>query len=64
MVEAFNSLNQNLRDQEKQIIELFEEKQEKDKRALSLMSNKLKASLEAGSIAHEIGGLSHYKREV
>ena len=54
MVEAFNLLTQNLRDQEKQIIELFEEKQEEDKRALSLMSNKLKASLEAGSIAHEI----------
>ena len=54
MVEAFNLLTQDLRDQEKQIIELFEEKQEEDKRALSLMSNKLKASLEAGSIAHEI----------
>ncbi|MDB4653417.1 ATP-binding protein [Synechococcus sp. AH-551-E02] len=54
MVEAFNLLTQNLRDQEKQIIELFEEKQEEDKRALSLMSNKLKASLEAASIAHEI----------
>ena len=54
MVTAFNNLTQNLKEKEKQIIELFEDKQEKDEQALSLMSKKLKTSLEAGSIAHEI----------
>ena len=54
MVTAFNNLTQNLKEKEKQIIELFEVKQEKDEQALSLMSKKLKTSLEAGSIAHEI----------
>ena len=54
MVTAFNNLTQNLKGKEKQIIELFEEKQEKDEQALSLMSKKLKTSLAAGSIAHEI----------
>ena len=54
MVKAFNNLTQNLKNKEKQIIELFKEKQEKDERELSLMSKKLKTSLEAGSIAHEI----------
>jgi C4-dicarboxylate-specific signal transduction histidine kinase len=54
MVKAFNNLTQNLKEKEKQIIELFQDKQEKDERALSVMSKKLKTSLEAGSIAHEI----------
>ena len=54
MVRAFNNLTQKLKEKEKQIIELFQDKQEKDERALSLMSKKLKTSLEAGSIAHEI----------
>ena len=51
---AFNNLTQNLRNKERQIIELFKDKQEKDERELVLMSKKLKTSLEAGSIAHEI----------
>ena len=54
MVTAFNNLTQNLRNKERQIIELFKDKQEKDERELALMSKKLKTSLEAGSIAHEI----------
>ena len=54
MVTAFNYLTQNLREKEKQIVELFQDKQEKDERALAVMSKKLKTSLEAGSIAHEI----------
>ena len=54
MVTAFNNLTQSLRIKERQIIELFKEKQEKDERELSVMSKKLKTSLEAGSIAHEI----------
>lgn len=54
MVTAFNCLTQDLKEQEKQIIELFEDKQAKDKQALSVMSEKLKTSLEASSIAHEI----------
>ena len=54
MVTAFNKLTQDLKQKEKQIIGLFRDKQEKDKRALSVMSKKLKTSLEAGSIAHEI----------
>ena len=54
MVTAFNTLTQNLKEKEKQIIDLFQDKQKKDERALSLMSKKLKTSLEAGSIAHEI----------
>ena len=33
---------------------VMEDKQKKDERALSMMSKKLKTSLEAGSIAHEI----------
>ena len=54
MVTAFNNLTQSLRIKERQIIELFKEKQEKDERELSVMSKKLKTSLEAGSISHEI----------
>ena len=54
MVTAFNKLTQDLKQKEKQIIGLFRDKQEKDERALSVMSKKLKTSLEAGSIAHEI----------
>ncbi len=54
MVKAFNNLTQSLKSKEKQIIELFKEKQEKDEQELSVMSKKLKTSLEAGSIAHEI----------
>jgi len=54
MVTAFNKLTQDLKQKEKQIIGLFQDKQEKDERALSVMSKKLKTSLEAGSIAHEI----------
>jgi C4-dicarboxylate-specific signal transduction histidine kinase len=54
MVTAFNCLTQDLKEQEKQIIELFEDKQAKDRQALSVMSEKLKTSLEASSIAHEI----------
>ena len=54
MVSAFNTLTQNLKEKEKQIIDLFQDKQKKDERALSMMSKKLKTSLEAGSIAHEI----------
>ena len=42
MVKAFNTLTKNLKDKEKQIIELFKDKQEKDERELSLMSKKLK----------------------
>ncbi|QNJ25003.1 two-component sensor histidine kinase [Synechococcus sp. SYN20] len=54
MVKAFNNLTQSLREKEKQIIELFQDKQQKDEQALALVSKKLKTSLEAGSIAHEI----------
>ena len=54
MVKAFNNLTQSLKSKEKQIIELFKEKQDKDEQELSVMSKKLKTSLEAGSIAHEI----------
>ena len=54
MVTAFNKLTQDLKQKEKQIVGLFRDKQEKDERALSVMSKKLKTSLEAGSIAHEI----------
>jgi C4-dicarboxylate-specific signal transduction histidine kinase len=43
-----------LRDKERQIIELFEQQRSRDEKALTQMSNKLRVSLEAASIAHEI----------
>ena len=54
MINAFNALTSQLRDKERQIIELFEQQRSRDEKALTQMSNKLRVSLEAASIAHEI----------
>lgn len=54
MVKAFNELTDNLSAKEKQITTLYREQHAKDEQTLALMSNKLKVSLEAASIAHEV----------
>ena len=54
MVKAFNQLTQNLSAKEQQITELFQEQRIKDEQALNQMSQRLKVSLEAAAIAHEI----------
>ncbi|MGB1416931.1 MAG: ATP-binding protein [Synechococcus sp.] len=54
MVSAFNELTESLAAKEQQIRTLFEERHAQDEQTLALMSNKLKSSLEAASIAHEI----------
>ncbi|TCD56624.1 histidine kinase [Synechococcus sp. BS56D] len=54
MVMAFNQLTSQLREKETQIIDLFAQQRAKDEIALAQMSNKLRVSLEAASIAHEI----------
>ena len=54
MVKAFNRLTQNLSAKEQQITGLFQEQRIRDEQALNQMSHRLKVSLEAAAIAHEI----------
>jgi len=54
MVKAFNQLTHKLLEKESKIIELFQQQRKKDEKAITLMNQRLKTSLEAASIAHEI----------
>jgi len=54
MVSAFNKLTHDLKAKELQIIDLFQQQRDKDERELAAMNQKLKTSLEAASIAHEV----------
>ena len=54
MVKAFNQLTQNLAAKEQQITQLFEERHLRDEQALMQMNHRLKVSLEAAAISHEI----------
>ena len=54
MVNAFNQLTQNLSSKEQQITRMFQEQRLRDEQALAQMNHRLKVSLEAAAIAHEI----------
>ena len=54
MVKAFNQLTQNLAAKEQQITQMFQEQRLRDEQALAQMNHRLKVSLEAAAIAHEI----------
>ena len=54
MVKAFNRLTQNLAAKEQQITRMFQEQRLQDEQALAQMNHRLKVSLEAAAIAHEI----------
>ena len=54
MVKAFNQLTQNLAAKEQQITRMFQEQRLQDEQALAQMNHRLKVSLEAAAIAHEI----------
>ena len=54
MVTAFNKLTHDLKAKELEIIDLFQQQRDKDERELAAMNQKLKTSLEAASIAHEV----------
>jgi C4-dicarboxylate-specific signal transduction histidine kinase len=54
MVKAFNQLTQNLAAKEQQITQIFQEQRLQDEQALAQMNHRLKVSLEAAAIAHEI----------
>ena len=54
MVKAFNQLTKNLSAKEQQITRMFQERRLRDEQALAQMNHRLKVSLEAAAIAHEI----------
>ena len=54
MVHAFNQLTQDLSAKEQQITRMFQERRLRDEQALAQMNHRLKVSLEAAAIAHEI----------
>ena len=54
MVKAFNQLTNNLSAKEEQITRMFRERRLRDEQALAQMNHRLKVSLEAAAIAHEI----------
>jgi len=54
MVKAFNQLTEKLTNKEQQITQLFEERHLRDEQALAQMNHRLKVSLEAAAISHEI----------
>ena len=54
MVKAFNQLTQSLSAKEQQITQMFQERRLRDEQALAQMNHRLKVSLEAAAIAHEI----------
>ena len=54
MVKAFNQLTHQLSTKEQQITRMFQEQRVRDEQALAQMNHRLKVSLEAAAIAHEI----------
>ena len=54
MGNAFNQLTQNLAAKEQQITRMFQEQRLQDEQDLAQMNHRLKVSLEAAAIAHEI----------
>ena len=54
MVNAFNQLTRNLSAKEQQITQMFQKQRLRDEQALTQMNQRLKVSLEAAAIAHEI----------